>query len=775
MNATPKSKDDLKMGLPNTNTSVSIDGLDATIRIYRDDYGIPHVKASTVHDVFFGQGFATAQDRLWHMDYDRRRAYGRWSEYTGAESLAEDIQMRKFQILPSVKADYGAVDSDTVAMLNAYAEGVNSFIQNTKTLPVEYALVGNTPERWQPWDCLAVYKARHILMGGFDVKLWRGRLVNQLGVQQASELLRRDSKKDLIIVPPGAQQDGISTGPLPIFSTAAKHLSMLGDGDSGSNNWAVHGNRTASGKPLLAGDPHRSLDTPNVYYQNHIACPEFNTIGLSFPGFPGFPHFAHNDYVAWCITHAAADYQDIYIEQFNQDNPTQYKFKGEWLKADIRREKIVVKGSTPVEIDVTVTHHGPIIISEPESGYGGAFKYSATSEPNLGSQSILQMLKSTNVNEHDESMRNWTDPCNNFVFVDIHGDISYLTRGKIPIRSEANAWMPVPGWTGDHEWAGTIPFEEMPRIRNPETGYIVTANNRIIGDDYPHYIGLFFSADFRARRITERLKKMTAATVSDMQSVHADRISIPAHAYISLLSHIRPTGNLTLKAKEMLMQWDGAMERDSAEAAIYSEMRLNLDRPILRHLLGPLFDEAEKATGRGAPFHVGHLRSMIVDMIIEGNTDWLPPKTTWRSLLSEALENAVESLANQLGTDIKTWTWGAIHGTNPTHTLSSSVPELAQILDPPSVSMSGDGDTPQSASYSLGDPYTVTGTSVARYVFDASNWSNSRWVVPLGASGHPGSDHYADQTPIWSQGDLIPMLWEWGTLEGMEVQELQAT
>ncbi|SVE12773.1 uncharacterized protein METZ01_LOCUS465627, partial [marine metagenome] len=226
MNATPKSKDDLKMGLPDSNTSVSIDGLDATIRIYRDDYGIPHVKASTVHDAFFGQAFATAQDRLWHIDYDRRRAYGRWSEYTGAESLAEDIQMRKFQILPSVKADYDAVDSDTVAMLNAYAEGVNSFIQNTKTLPVEYALVGNTPERWQPWDCLAVYKARHILMGGFDVKLWRGRLVNQLGVQQASELLRRDSKKDLIIVPPGAQQDGISTGPLPIFSTAAKHLSM---------------------------------------------------------------------------------------------------------------------------------------------------------------------------------------------------------------------------------------------------------------------------------------------------------------------------------------------------------------------------------------------------------------------------------------------------------------------------------------------------------------------------------------------------------------------
>ena len=383
------------------------------------------------------------------------------------------------------------------------------------------------------------------------------------------------------------------------------------------------------------------------------------------------------------------------------------------------------------------------------------------------------MLRSTGVDEHDESMRDWVDPCNNFVFVDVHGEISYLTRGKVPVRSEANAWTPVPGWTGDHEWTGTVPFEEMPRARSPETGYIVTANNRIVGDDYPHYIGLFYAADFRARRITERLKALASATVADMSSIHAERVSIPAQAYVGLLSRADPADDPSSGAREALMEWDGAMERDSVGAAIYSEMRLNLDRAVLGRLLGPLFDEAVEAAGRGAPFHVTHLRSLLANMAADGSTEWLPPGQTWESLLARVLRDAAASLTERLGGSMEGWTWGAIHRTRPRHTLSESFPELASMLDPPSVPMGGDGDTPQAASYSPGAPYTVTGVSVARYVFDAGDWSNSRWVVPLGASGHPGSPHYADQTPIWAEGELAPMVWEWEEIERMEGQELR--
>ena len=762
MAALPRTKDDLKAALPDTSKTHLLDGLEGQVRIYRDAYGIPHVKAETVHDAFFGQGTATAQDRLWHMDYDRRRAYGRWAEYAGRSAVEEDLQMRRFQLAGSVRLDYDALNQETIEMLDAYAAGVNAFIDTAEALPVEYGIVGGEPEPWRPWDCLAVFKVRHILMGGFDGKLWRARLVNELGPERAAELLPGHQPGQLLILPPGAlQQDG-APSPLGVLSGGAESLRWLAETDAGSNNWAVHGGRTASGKPLLAGDPHRALDTPNVYYQNHVACPEFDAIGLSFPGFPGFPHFGHNASVAWCVTHAVADYQDLYVERFKDGDPSLYEFRGQWLPADVRREVVKVSAGDPIELDVTVTQHGPIVVGDPRSGYAAAFKYTATAGPNLGFQCIRRMLRSNSVAEHDESMRDWVDPCNNFVFADVHGDISYLTRGTVPVRSTANAWLPVPGWTGEHEWAGRVPFEEMPRSLNPDTGYIVTANNRIIGDDYPHYIGLFFSTEYRARRVTERLKEITDATVEDMASVHAERVSIPARTYLSLVAKVEPLDDLSARAKERLLAWDGSMERDEVAPAIYSAFRLKLDRTLLRHLLGAsLADEALGAAGRGAPFHVAQLRAHLVMKASQGDASWLPPGETWPSVMAEALRDGVAYLAALLGDEMDSWTWGKVHRTRPRHTLSQTFPELAELLDPPSVSMGGDADTPQQGGYSPSAPFDMTGMSVARYVFDTADWSNSRWIVPLGASGHPGSPHFADQTPVWAGVDLIPMLYDW--------------
>ena len=773
MASIPSTKDDLRAALPDTSTPLRLTGLQGQVKIYRDAYGIPHVKAKTVGDAFFGQGFATAQDRLWHMDYDRRRAYGRWAEYAGESAVEDDLLMRRFQLLPSVKLDYDGVNEETTEMLDAYAAGVNAFIETTEALPAEYAMVGGEPEPWRPWDCLAVYKVRHVLMGGFDGKLWRARLVNELGAERASQMLPGHKSGELLILPPGSVQESDAPSPVAVISAAAEHLRWLGDTEAGSNSWAVHGSRTTSGKPLLAGDPHRALDTPNVYYQNHIACDEFDAVGLSFPGFPGFLHFGHNASVAWCVTHAVADYQDLYIERFKPGDPPTYESKGEWLRGDVRHEVVNVRDTGPVKLDVVVTQHGPIVVGDPSSGFAAAFKYASTAGPNMGFQCIRRMLRSTSVAEHDESMREWVDPGNNFVFADVHGDIGYVTRGKVPVRSAANAWLPVPGWTGEHEWNGSVPFEEMPRSRNPETGYIVTANNRIIDDVYPHYIGLFFGTDYRARRITERLKGLTDATVEDMASVHAERVSIPARTYLALMADVEPTDDLSAKAKERLLAWDGAMDRDDVAPLIYSAMRQELDRMSLRHLLGDaLADEALSAAGRGAPFHASHLKSCLVAKASARDSSWLPDGITWPSMISQALEDGVAYLRSRLGDDIDSWTWGALHRTRPRHTLSEVFPESAPLLDPPSFSMAGDGDTPQQSGYSPGAPFDMTSMAVARYVFDTSDWSNSRWVVPLGASGHPGSPHYADQAPIWAEVELIPMLYDWGqvaqTAEGKQ-------
>ena len=756
----------LAAALPDVTSDRRLAGLDGPVRVFRDRYGIPHVRARSALDAFFGQGFVTAQDRLWHMDHDRLRAYGRWAEMAGPSALDQDKMMRRFQIGASVKGDYDAVNAETRQMLDAYVGGVNAFIDTSVSLPIEYDLVGCRPARWEPWDCLAVFKVRHIMMGVFEGKLWRARLANALGAKKAAELIRGYQPGHLMIVPPGVDYRGAALNGLAELEAGLESIAWLRDDpEAGSNSWVLAGSRTASGKPLLAGDPHRGLDTPNVYYQNHIECPEFDVIGLSFPGCPGFPHFGHNANVAWCVTHAGADYQDLFLERFRVDGEVRYEFRGDWLPAEVRREIIEVRGEDAVEMDVAVTRHGPIIAGDPAKGNAVSFSYTATAEPNLGFESLTRMMRATSADELDESMRTWVDPCNNFLFADAEGNIGYLNRGRVPIRAMANAWLPVPGWTSEHEWQGSIPFEELTRSRNPETGYIVTANNRIVGDDYPYYIALDFAPEHRARRIKELLDRIDAATVEDMGSVHAERVSMPARVYVELLKNVETADEVTARARGELAAWDGSMERDSVAPTIYSAFRARLHEAILSHHLGPLADEVSIATGRGAPSYLRQLASLLVTMAGRGDASLLPPGSSWSSTVATALAEGVSDLRERLGDDVDAWQWGKVHYTRPRHTLSASFPELASVLNPPSVPMGGDGDTPQAGSYSPADPFVMTSMSVARYVFDTADWDNSAWISPLGASGHPGSPHYSDQTAIWAEVDLVPMLYGWDRID----------
>ncbi len=762
MNPKVISKDDFTSALPDTSGSIRCKGIDAPIDIFRDPYGIPHVSAQTVHDAFFGQGFVTAQDRLWHMDYDRRHAYGRLAEWLGPSAVDKDITMRRFGIGGTVNADYTAVNSDTRAMLEAYTAGVNAFIESSDRYPIEYRLLDEQPEPWQPWDCFAVYKVRHIFMGVFEGKLWRARLVNTLGPEKAAELLRGYQRGHLVIIPPGHPYEGEALDGLEELSRNMAAIEWLTEHpDTGSNSWAVDGNRTATGRPLLAGDSHRLLDTPNAYYQNHIQCPDFDVIGLSFPGCPGFPHFGHNAQVAWCVTHAQADYQDLYVERFSADDATTYEFEGEWKQAEVRHDVITVRGEAPREIAVTVTHHGPIITGDPQKGFGIAFKYTATADPYVGFDCLLPMMTAATVDAMDAAMRQWIDPCNNFLFTDTTGDIAYLHRGRVPIRSMANAWLPVPGWTGDYEWQGDIPFDAMCRVRNPETGFIVTANNRIPDEDYPYYIALSYVPEYRARRIWTRLSEMGEATAESMRAVHGDCTSIPAQTLSKLVARLEPTEDFPAKAQAALAGWNGAMEPDAVAPTIYSAFRITLLKRFVTHLVGPLCEVMFTATGRGAPRHLMELATRMVTLVENDDTSMLPPDTPWRSLAAEAFLEAVSYLKTEYGSDMTGWSWGAVHRTRPKHPFSDLFPELKQMLDPPSFGMGGDGDTPLAAGYAPASPFAVTLLSVARYVYDTADWDNSGWAVPLGVSGHPASPHYADQAAVWGRVDLVPMRYTW--------------
>ena len=753
--------------LKNTFKNFSIKGLDEPVKIYRDFYGIPHVLAKTTNDAFWGQGFVTAQDRLWHMDLDRKGAYGKSAEYLGVKAIDKDTLMRKFCIQDAVKKEYLNLNISTKLMLESYANGVNTFIRKTKVLPIEYQIIEDDPDIWNPWDSLAVFKGRHIMMGSFESKLWRARLLEVLGPEKTNALFpehRLGNRQIIESTGAGYMNDE----KLNILIEASKNLSGWStELDAGSNNWVLTGGKTETGKPLLAGDPHRGLDTPNVYYQNHVACDQFDVIGLSFPGCPGFPHFGHNKRVAWCVTHAQADYQDIYLEKIKLNesvNRYQYNSKGEWIDLEIKEEEIKVKNNPSVFIKTAQTLNGPIIIGDIENGTGFSFKYSGLIGTNKTVQSIQKMLYSSNINQLDKAMEDWVSPCQNFLFADVDDDIGYLMRGKMPTRKMENAWVPVPGWADEFKWNGYIPFDQMPRKRNPIEGYIATANNRIVGKDFPFYVGLFFSADHRINRIINSIESLNNASVEDMSDIHADIVSIPAADCIDMINKIKTADAFQIGAKGIISNWNGLMSSTSVGASIYSAFRLKFNIKIVELLFGKLSDEALDANGRGAPFHIRLLTDWIIRNRKENELEQLISSEDMENIIHRSFEEGLEYLIKLMGTDVEAWQWSRIHRTSHKHELSDQYPNLKWLLNPLSVAMSGDGDTPLSASYALSGPFTVTGASVARYIFDLADWDKSKWITPLGSSGNQLSSHYLDQNPIWAKNKMIDMQYSWGTI-----------
>lgn len=767
------TRSDLQNALPDIESTKELYGLNDPVSIVRDKWGIPHIRANNEADAFFAQGFATAQDRLWHMDYDRHRALGRWAEIAGELGVPEDRLMRTFGVERASKLDLEVCDVASQLMVKAYAAGINAFIDETRTLPVEYLLTEKEPELWEPWHCFAVYKVRNMLMGTYEVKLWRARLANVLGVEDATPLFRGYPDKSLVSTPPGELYGKSQLDPSESLSSALEELHWLGEVDGGSNAWAISGEKTKSGLPLIAGDSHRFLDTPNVYYQTHINCPEFICSGYSLPGVPGMPHFSHNKYVAWGMTHGFGDYQDLFIEKFRLNNEKlEYQYQDEWFEAEVSDEKISVKDSDSISLEVVRTRHGPIVAGKARSGYGLAFSHTGTNSGTPWMNTVHALLLSKNADETESSLKDWTEPVNNFVYADVYGDYGYRYRGRIPVRDISNAWNPVPGWTGDYEWTGQIPFDELPHIRNPDMGYVVTCNNAPTTSDYPHYINTYFAPDWRAQRISLDLSNIVngEATAESMGEIHADRTSIPAQIFVEKINEIKSTDPSIEQARVILKNWDCRMDKESSGAAIYSAARSHFYELIIRDQLGLLADEAlapRNSFGRGAAAHAGQLLAQAFNAMKVDDTSMLNGEYEWKNLIKQALVAGVNELQERLGPSMESWRWGTIHHTKPKHPLSRVFPDCAELLDPPSLETHGDSDTPLAGGYGLGDKYVQVLMSVNRYIHDPSDWRLSRWIVPLGVSGHPGSSHYADQSTLWAEVQTTRQLWDWDEIEAL--------
>jgi penicillin amidase len=727
------------------------------VQIYRDEWGIPHVRAHSVHDAFVGQGYAHAMDRLWQMDASRKQMEGRWSEWVGAPGLPADRLARRLQAAAASIRDYQALGADARAMVDAYTTGVNACLR-AHPAPPEYQLVASTPEPWEGWHCIAAMRHRGYLMGSIWFKLWRAAAVGVLSAEDITKLRYDDGGSELLCIPPGAEASRwVAT--LADLREPIRALSLLAasaDIGGGSNNWALSPSRTATGRPILAGDPHRAFELPGMYAQMHLGCDEFDAIGFTVPGVPAFPHFGHNGHVAWGVTHACADIHDLYVEQFDTADPSRYLHQGEWLQADITTEDIKVRGQGPASVQIVTTMHGPVVAGDAAQGAAVTLKSVQFFDLDRSFDCLLPMLRAGSVDSLFHAVRGWGLIDHNLVAADTSGHIGHLVRAVMPRRPAINGWLPVPGWTGDYEWDGMIPADQMPRADDPDRGYLVTANNRVV-TSIPA-TGDYFCTDplppHRARRIEQLIAGLGPASAADMAAIHRDDVSVPARLFQSALTDVVPASVAARELRDSVLRWDARMSPDSVGAACYSRLRWALAR-IVADRSGLVAGGPAPVQLPGGVSHVSHLW-WVLPALLRSDDRAFTGGATWNELLAEALEVAAIAPPDAA--------WHQIHAAALTHPLTPVLADTPTVFSPPGAGLGGDNETVWATGCRDESGTAAVYGAVARYVFDVGDWDNCTWIVVGGASGDPASPHYVDQHEPWSRCELVPMRYDWDTI-----------
>lgn len=733
------------------------------VGLYRDEWGIPHVRASSVHDAFVAQGYAHAMDRFWQMDASRKQMEGRWAEWIGAAGLQADGLARRLRAGAASIRDYEALGADARAMVDAYTVGVNAYL-GTHPAPAEYDLLDCTPEPWEGWHCVAALRQRGYLMGSLWFKLWRATALGIVGAENVTKLRYDDGDAERLCIPPGTDATRwiASLAELQEPIEALRLLETSADIDGGSNNWALAPSLTTTGRPIVAGDPHRVFELPGMYAQMQLSCDEFDVIGLTIPGVPAFPHFAHNERVAWGVTHAMVDIHDLYVEQFDRADPSRYLHRDKWLQAATTTEEIKVRGGAAASVEIVETMHGPVIAGDPAHGTAVTLKSVQFFDVDRSLDCLLPMLRADSVDALFLAVRGFGLIDHNLVAADTAGHIGHVVRAVLPRRPPVNGWLPVPGWTGEYEWDGIVPAEQMPRVDDPPRGFLATANNRVVtaipgtGD----YFCTDASPPYRARRIEQLIARLGRAAPADMAAIHGDDLSAPAALFRSALADIEPASAAASVVRDEILGWDAHMSPDSAGAACYSRLRWALARIVGRRSgLAAAASGGESASLQlpGGISAVSHLWWMLPRLLRSADLS-LTGGCTWAELLAEALEEVAKQPEPP---DVP---WRQVHTAALTHALTAAFRTTAVSLSPAGAGVGGDNETVWATGCRAESGNAAVYGAIARYVFDVGDWDNCAWIVVGGASGDPASPHYVDQHEAWSKCELIPMLYDWTTI-----------
>ena len=766
--------------LPQKSGVLHLEGLHEPTRIVTDHFGIPHIYARNEDDLYFAQGYIHAQERLWQMELNRRLGSGRLSEIFGKMALETDRFTRRLGLHRAAEAASQQLSPHSRRILDAYVQGVNAFLQgNGHKLPVEFTLLRFTPEKWCVRDVLQWSKIQGWnLSGNWETEIIRAKLVAKLGVEKASKLESGYDPQHPLIVPPGADYGGINLGLLEQYENMRE---LTGFGPlGGSNNWVVDGTMTKSGLPLLCNDPHLGQSSPSLYFECHLVAGDIDVTGVSFPGAPGVV-IGHNQHIAWGITNAISDVEDLYIEKFNPDNPHQYEFMGQWVDAEAFDEKIFVKGEPePVIEQVLVTRHGPILTSLEHNGRKAlplALRWTGFEQHNIVN-AIQKINRATNWAEFRDGLRDWDVPAQNFVYADREGNIGYTLAGAIPIRAQGLALVPSPGWTGAYEWTGLVPFDELPQSYNPEQHFIVTANNRIVDDSYPYYITHEWLNGYRAQRIRDLLANQSNLTVEDMVTIQADQYSLPAAEIVPILLRLTLTSTTPLQraALEILQTWDYTMTPESIGAAIYAVFQRKLGMIVFDPLLGDDHALTKEYMGAGSTIfsamngYAGRSTPLLIRLLKERDDSWFANSAiangprTWAVALERAFEATLDELSTQLGRNILRWQYGAIHKMTCVHPLGT-VKVLEKFFNRGPYPLGGDSDTVNVGASSYSAPQNVLSIPAYRQIVDLGDFENSRAIHLPGQSGHPASKHYDDFVPLWRANKYHPVYFDADTIE----------
>ncbi len=717
--------------------TIPLAGLRQPVEVLRDRWGVPHLYAGTVEDLFFAQGYLAARDRLFQIDLWRRTGTGQLAEVLGPPAVARDVLARSVRYRGDLPREWNAYGRDTERITSAFTAGINAYIRGLKgRRPPEFARLGYDPGLWRPEDCLS--RVAGLLMTRNVRTEVRRALETRIYGSAAVAKYSPPDPWTTLKPPRGLDLADISADILRVYEEAIAAVRF--EGEHGSNNWVVDGALTASGKPMLANDPHRPILLPSLRKTVHLVGPGWNAFGAGEPALPGIA-LGHNDRIAFGFTIVGIDQQDLYVEKLDPADPNRYRHRGQWRAVERERQWIKVRGrAEPVEVEIRYTHHGPILHEDRNRHRAFALRWVGTEPGAAGYLAGLALARARNWKEFLAAAERYKVPSENLVYADVDGNIGWQAVGLAPIRRHWNGLYPVPGDTGEYEWAGFVPPGNLPRRFNPPEHWIATANHNILPQGYPIPLSYEWAMPFRFLRVREMLGPGRKFTVADFQRMQMDVTSLPARRFQEAVRRWRGARSAEeRRAVELLLSWDARLEAGSPAAALYEAWIHALPRHLFTHPLG---------------------RSANLGVVLRTLEIRADPTALRRSLA-----DAIRFLEQELGKDWSAWQWGRLHTITFRHPINVPAWHRGPYARP------GDAHTVHSTS-SAGQTFAQTNGASYRQIIDLSDWDRSVMTNVPGESGDPGSPHYDDLIPGWTAGRYHPMLFSRKAVEEATVERL---